>query len=655
MIRLYLFIAIIFSLSTAVAASGDSTTGNSTNSNNKTGDTTIVPPEDPTQSIRYWKPYTIAPEQDSDVSNAHAIFATLLRSWSSTRVAPALYVVKSSAGPWAASLADGNILLSRDAISASKKFGENRADHLLAFILSHELAHQRADDLWHQKFFRMAGNKSQEIKQQMFSGLELNRKNITDLQRREAQADNDGLIIMATVGYDPYQIIDQKDFFTTWVENIWQQPCDSGISQNNRQACRQAMARSLRTRTHLATVASQSTLFELGTQAFVSGRYDEARRYFEAFGRDFPSRAVHTSIALSYLSQASNEYQQLISSKIIQHPDFFYPMMLDSGPHATPITSPQGKRGIDIIAKEKIALIRKLTNKSINHIEKAIQLEPEHRDSYIYLAMSYLLESNTYMARGIIQGKYVPHFGKDIAVDLILAMTSAIEGNHRQAESEFKKLVGYINNRFDYEQKDTAALSRDLVIYSSFFNYAALLEFNNRKSESGALWETLAENASANGNSVLFRLALGQIKPDIAPRQQFIDHPLVNNQRPGDTFSPQSSTRQNYSSENQSSEIWLEGEQLKVYRYTNGARLVINQHDKIVSAWQTDTWSEQDENTRIANISLGENADRAIKALGIPDKRIHMVKGEYLTYDNIGLAVHILNNKISGWFLYDPV
>ena len=182
--------------------------------------TSLAPPTDPTQSITYWKPHTISPRHDALVQKAQSIFTVLLRAWDSSRLEPSLYVVESAAGPWAASLADGNILLSKAAIETCLNFGADRAEHLLAFILAHELAHQRADDLWHQRFFRLVGNQSPEAAKKMLRGLQLDDKLVANIEQKEAQADHDGLIMMASVGYDPYQILDKKDFFTAWVENI---------------------------------------------------------------------------------------------------------------------------------------------------------------------------------------------------------------------------------------------------------------------------------------------------------------------------------------------------------------------------------------------------------------------------------------------------
>jgi len=619
----------------------------------------IAPPNDPTQSITYWKPFTVSPEKDPSAAMAHQVFDTLLRGWDNSRVEPNLYVVRSTAGPWAASLADGNILLSQQALEVTSKFGAERATHLLAFVLAHELAHQRADDLWHQKFFRMVGSQSPQfapdLKRKMVSGLDS--KIIIDLERREAQADNDGLILMSTVGYDPYQIIDKKDFFTEWVENLWQAPCPDSVNKsvsktiNLSPACVKAKARALRTRAQLASVATQATLFELGTQFFIAGNFLQARRYYEAYGRDYPSRAVHSSIGLSYLAQALEIKKNLILSGAIASPDFFYPMMLDTAPRATPLElqSNEAKRGAnDALIQSRKKKISRYIENAIKYFEKAIRLEPKHRKTYLYLAMSYLIDNNTFMARGVVQGKFVAKFGNELSADLLIAMITTIEGNKAEAKTLFNNIMLKINKGVPA----TTAIAKDLLIYSVFYNYSELLDNLDSKSKSKKIWKNLALNAKEQGNSILFNLALSHLRPNTLAtltKNNNKDHPVINSLRPGDIVAATNTLFNNDNQHVSKSIIWFEGEQLDVYRFNSGVRIVIGPDKKVIGAWQTPGQS-----SRVVNIQLGDLSDRPLKTLGMPSRHLQMVKGEYLAYDALGLALHIVNGKISGWFLYDP-
>jgi tetratricopeptide (TPR) repeat protein len=600
---------------------------------------TIAPPDDPTQSITYWKPHTLSAEQDALAAKAQDVFSILLRAWDGTRLEPSLYVVESSAGPWAASLADGNILLSRAAIETCLTFGRDRAEHLLAFVLAHELAHQRADDLWHQRFFRLIGNQSPDARQKMLRGLQLDKTLFSDVEQKEAQADHDGLIMMTSVGYDPYQILDKKDFFTAWVENIWQSSCSITEQRSAEgEACKQAQTRSLRARAQLATVATQATLYELGVQAFVAGRFSQARRFFKAYGRDYPSRAVLTSLGLTHLAQALHLQNQLIHSGAVQLPEFYYPLLLDAKAAATPVNAvPPAKRGsLNAEQKQQRQQVSRHLKTAVDYFEKAIRLEPQHEKTYLMLAMAYLIDGNTYMARGVVQGQFTPKFGGDLAADLILAMTRAMENDTDKAQQEFTHIIAELG--FSAQSK---AFPPGLLIYTAYFNSAAVAQYTNNPTQALQLWKNLARQAKSHGNGFLFQLAIAHINKDASRVNPLTTAPQVNGRRLGDTMAmhKEKAILQ--------SELWLEGEQYYVFRQTNGSRFVVNDRNVITNAWQSAG------NTHLAGaLALGDDADRPLKSLGIPDRRMHLMSGEYLAYDDYGLAVHIDNNKVAGWFLY---
>lgn len=602
----------------------------------------ILPPQDPTQSITYWKPHTIDPGKDHAVARTQRIFSTLLRAWDLSRIEPSLYIVRSSAGPWAASLADGTILLSRAAVKACEKFGPQRAKHLLAFVLSHELAHQRADDLWHQKFFRLAGTQTPDIQKKMLRGLSMGEQNLSDLEQREAQADHDGLVMMASVGYDPFQVIDKKDFFTQWVENIWQNSCSNiDASRAEHGACRQAQSRAYRARAQLETAAAQATLYELGVQAFIANKHAMARRYFKAYARDYPSRAVYSSLGLTHMVGAVTTQQTLIDNGILKQPKFFFPLMLDSTPKNASIDSSSmsfQRRGI--ISDQLKQKLHQDTTTAIEYFEKALRLEPNHKKTYQLVAMSYLLDNNTFMARGVIQGKYIPRFGNDTTTQLLLAMTSAIEGRPDKAIQAFDRLV----QATAAKKAVSSSMPEALQLYASHHNYAALAKFTGQTAKISKIWQGLAKHAKMRGNSLLFRLALNQLQP---ARQDpaLINYPNVADLRLGDTLSITKQRQKN----NSKTDIWLEGERLVVNRHANGAKFLVDADNKIISAWQ-----EAGNAEILQGISMNDSADRPLKVLGIPTRHMYMLTGEYLAYDHYGFALHVVNNQVAGWFLYDP-
>ena len=615
----------------------------------ESGSSSLIPPADPTQSITYWKKYALDDDNEL-VQLSQQVFTVLLRAWDQSRIEPGLYVVESDSGAWAASLADGNILLSKQAIKTCFSFGRQRGEHLLAFVLAHELAHQRADDLWHQRFFRMIGTQSAESQEKMMSGLELGTELLTQLEQKEAQADHDGLVLMSSVGFDAHQIINDKDFFTLWVENIWQQNCaDNQTDKSNYNACKQAQARALRTQIQLETVATQSMLYELGVQAFVAGKFQQAREYFTIYGRDYPGRAIISAIGLSYFAQAQAIQKQLIDlsadAGMKQQDNFYYPIILDA--HVSNIDANQlsdNKRAnikslITTLQKQKLVLI----NQSISQFEKAIRLAPDYQQSYLLLASAHLLANNSYRVRGVLQGQYIPRFGNDSAVDMLLALTLQIEGDTKQSIKELQNLVDTLKN-----SKTASPIPENILRYSVFYNLAELYKSIDETAEAKNVWLDLAQLSKNKGDTLLFRLALPHIsqKKEAIITQKLKQAPSINGNRLGDTI--------RVSKELNKSDLWIDGDRYQVI-IDNGSRYITQNNGILISALQTDSkTNSKTETSHINNkLSIGDSADRPFKTLGIPDRRLNMTSGEYLAYDDYGLAVRISNNQVKGWFLYD--
>jgi hypothetical protein len=612
--------------------------------------TSLIPPSDPKQSITYWKKYRLD-NNSKLVQQSQQIFSVLLRAWDQSRLEPGLYVVESEAGAWAASLADGNILLSRQAIETCFSFGRQRGEHLLAFVLAHELAHQRADDLWHQRFFRMIGTQSAESQKKMMAGLDMDIDLITQLEQKEAQADHDGLVLMSSVGFDPYQVINDKDFFTLWVENTSHRNCaDHRADSISVDACKQAQARALRSQAQLETVATQSMLYDLGVQEFVAGNYQQAREYFTIYGRDYPGRAIISAIGLTYFAQAQNIQRKLnemgagitVNGESSKQLDFYYPMILDAGVNESiSKLSPVSKRAdtaslIDRLQKQKISLIEL----SIGQFEKAVRLAPDYKQTYLLLASAHLLANNSYRVRGVLQGQYIKKFGEDAAVDMLLALTMAIEGNTEQAIRALRGQADELKR-----DADDSPIAENTLRYSVYYNLAALYSAIDKPAETRKVWMELAKLSQKDGDTLLFRLALNRINPNNASLQtkKLQLAPTINGNRLGDAIAVSGDAGKR-------SDLWIDGDRYQVIIDRN-RRYITQDNGKLVSAWMSD--SEADSARISDRLKMGDPADRSFKILGIPDRRLNMTSGEYLAYDDYGLAVRISNDQVKGWFLYE--
>lgn len=567
-------------------------------------------PEDPTQSIRYWKPQVLAEESDAQVALAHQLFGDLLGAWDISRVEPSLNVVRDTSGPWAASLADGNILLSRAAIDTCMSFGEHRGKHLLAFILAHELAHQKGNDLWHQQFFRLIGNQSPERTQKIKQGLSSNVNRLAQIEELEAQADHDAVVMMASVGFDPYQIVKNSDFYTAWVESIWKQTCNE-----NSQACVQAKQRALRTHAQLESISDQSILYELGVQSLVANQYSQAREYLTAYARNFPGRAVHNSVGVSYLAEAINLWPEYAA--LTEKPSVYFPLFIEAKP-AWQTNDATQHRGSAAQIKSRIDT---LTNKALNYFEKAQRLSPDHKHTHYLRALSYLLLENPPMAKGIIDGQYIPKFGNDSEARILQGISATLSGDYKTAQTLFKKVQ---------------AENETHLTFSAVQNQAHLIAFLEGNEAEKKVWRSFAKSMGRQGESYFMQLALGKLK-GAAPRQKqnafsygniTVDKKIANT--PSDSGKP----------------LWFEGEPLALHR-DNGGAWVTDKSGNVIALWLGNA-----NLSGLDRLKIGDPADRVIPVLGVANRQIQLNSGIYLAFDDAGIAVHIKNNKIYGWFVY---
>lgn len=603
-------------------------------------------PQDPTQTIQYWKPHVIAAEADQSVAKAHQIFTRLLGAWDLSRVEPDLYVVSSSSGPWAASLSDGNILLSHSAITTCFSLGEDRGKHLLAFVLSHELAHQHSDDLWHRKFFRMAGTHNPDIQESLVAGLTLDLSQ--QLERVEAQADRDGVMLMASVGFDPARILEGQDFYTHWVENIWRHSC----AQRDSSVCSQAKTRALRTQTQLQAVINQSVLYELGVQALVAGKFEAAREYFLEFGKDYPSRVVHNAIAMTYLLSAV-EVSSAIAS-MTGKPVVHLPLFLESAFDLETLKekSQALTRGADNV-KRLQQRQEQLVAKAIQYFDKAIRLQPQHKATYLNLINSYLLVNNPFMARGILQGKYIPQFSTDRSAELFLALTALVEGDDKKARTQLEALKVRLKNVDQQGGGYDEPLSQELLTYTVHSNLSRVYSDQQVAEENKALWRNYAKQMQQQGAALHFQLALQHLNKKPAKPKLLIPA-KVGDYRIGDHLEVSNSDARKGSADD-NRRIWMQGEPLEFIYDNLGRRFVVSDKSEILSLWQDAEGQEQVLNLGAEHqqLKIGDDSDRTLKVLGFPSREIALVSGRYLAYDEIGLGIKILDHRIAGWFLYE--
>ena len=586
----------------------------------------------------YWRQFAVKPEDNGDILIAQRVYDRLLITWDLGRVPPQLMVVDSLTGPWAASLTDGTILLSQAALELSLQQSAHNAEDRLAFLLAHELAHQRNQDWWQRRFFSADINGA--------PAPSLHKDPITQRHPNEDewQADIEGLVMMTLAGYEPSAVVGDNNFFDTWIESVWGSNCDtSNVKAVQIRACNEAKTRTQHLKTRLRQLADATLLFELGTQAYVMGEFRTALDYFTEFGRLFPSRAVHTNIGLSILGEAQRIQAQLNALNDNKTKPPLLPLVLGAVEISVPniqhsetevrsILQDENRRSAEY--RRLTRQLEKSTQQAIKAFERALQLAPDHPIGYIHLACAYLINSNTPMAKGLIEGQYQRRFGQDKTSALMLSLISIYENNFVEAHQALSFLV-----QKDVQGLDTGPLSEQLLLYTATYNLSLLASAEGDQNKSASYWHKLAERSQEDGDTIMFRLSLAH------ENNLPLNYPATSSSEKINNF------RQNFSETRESLRyeqlIQFNNERLIGRHYADGRHIVLDTSARTIAAW-VDNTSQPDLSRQI----FYKDAQRVLNQFGIPSRTVATERGIYWAYDESGIAFLITDNKVGGWFFY---
>jgi tetratricopeptide (TPR) repeat protein len=589
--------------------------------------------ERPEESITYWKPFEVLPSEDKKVALADEVFQQLLLGWEETRIAPQLHVVRSDGGPWAASLDDGTVLLSLDAIDICLNDSSLMGRDRVAFVLAHELAHQRADHLWHRRFFRMAGRQPPQVKGRMLGGISFSQLEVADLEAKETQADREGLFMMAMLGFDPYSVVGEGTrFFSEWIESIWGETCRADSPAGD---CTKAKSRYERARAHWQEAVQQSVLFDLGVQAYVSGNYSSARKFFQAFGRLFPSREIHNNIGLTHIGEALMLRRALMEHGEDLGPEFVYPYILEdqTGLKKERSRGGSGTRGlVDPTTLKLRQEMERHFNEALLSFDSAIKIDPGFRQSYLNLASTHLLSGNEPQAYGVVAGIYEKRFGPDAMSSLLLGIAAFLAGDTEKARVRLEESVA----------KATGAvvpLARmDLAEY-----FGAIGDQENER----RIWKDLADYGRRQGDEQIFQLALKRMGKQLSSRSETLrgETEDIDGYRLGQRVPTLSGKSRPFVE----SEIWVEGERIQIYRIAGGVGMAVDSNQIISALWQGDGSAV----TR-NGVHIGDDPSRVVRNYGMSNRKIHAMHEDYWLYDNYGIAFLTNRRSVAGWFLYRP-
>jgi len=601
-------------------------------------------PDNPTESILYWNDYVVQPESNTSVTLTKQVFNQLLQSWDGGSIKPKLNVVDSLPDPWAASLADGNILINLRAVQLALESGPERGRELLAFILAHELAHQRNNDLWHLKFLRLAASLeavSHKIKLTLPNSSEFIDKQI--IEQKETHADSDALAMMAVAGFDPISVIDGTDFFTIWAETTLGRKCNiNNLTSETPADCVKAKNRADNAKANIISQANQSFLFTLGKQFFIAGQYASAREFFQVFGKKYPFQAVINNIGLSYIAQALQIDQYLRENITSTEPWPVFPLMLQSLKqipninHTTHFRSAAKNSGSQL----SINQIRKMQQDKQTLVEKGIKVFEEAKDKnenksqiYRFIMAANLIIGNHRTAEGYLHDKYAKIFAEELSlplwIDYFTAQINLVDGDMALAKTQFLKLRNHLEST---DKSNQPANLLDLV----YQNYVAILKSQNSTSELNEFFQPRINKFNPSKLHALL---------SIAPEFTESNHMTVNSSKLSNHWEYMSSLHQQA---NLRAIVLLSGDPLRLYEVENNLRLMKDKKSNVVAYWETSSQSPSEFLT-ILNQKFKDNK------LGQATRIIPHLNGYYLAFDQHGLAINVESDQVKDWFRYPNI
>lgn len=222
---------------------------------------------------------------------------------------PELVILDEDGFPWARSLPDGTILLTRGALEvAFDTDSPEDGDTRLAFIIGHELSHQVNGDFWH--FFFYQGVHPEEVedpqaRRTLEEVIHIARSG-DSVTTKELQADQYGALYATQAGYSMKAIVDDdKNFFYKWTASTSPWLLQGMALERNHPKIEERTAAVLLA---LDRVLDKIEVFEKGARAYREDSLVAARHYFEDFLSVFQSREAYNNLGLVYYSMALREY-----------------------------------------------------------------------------------------------------------------------------------------------------------------------------------------------------------------------------------------------------------------------------------------------------------------------------------------------------------
>ena len=452
-------------------------------------------PSGVTSEKLYWlKNRKVLKESDKRAITARRVFARVLAA-ADRRPGPApeLVILDEQGFPWARSLPDGSIILTRGAIdvclkTAVKEDGEAR----LAFVIGHELSHEINGDFWH-FFFYQGANPNQAVDDETRHALEgavkIARQSDSVISK-ELKADQYGVIFASQAGYNVRRIVDHDaNFFREWTAATNPGLMEGIILDANHPQIEQRSAAVL---VALKRVAEKLEVFDKGVAEYKNGSYVAAKKHFSDFLAVYQSREAFNNLGLVYYQMAEDEY---VKWKHNEEPSFHLSLVLDPTSRARKTLAQNDEDDIftAALAKEgNDALFLKHAENAMRYFHEAINRDPNYSPAHNNLACVHFLK-----------GEFSSAVGE---------LDSAVKLNPKFPEAYNNRAVAYISLgqelSVDLAEKAEADLKKALELRKKYpdalYNLAFLYKITGREKERDAV---LMELEKVSGGADMVNMA----------------------------------------------------------------------------------------------------------------------------------------------------
>jgi len=433
-------------------------------------------PQGPEASREYWIGKSKLVDPASPISlRAVDVFARVLAAADKKPgPSPELVILDEDGYPWARSLPDGAILLTRGALQiAFSAKTRKQGDARLAFILGHELSHQVNGDFWHFFFYQGVHQETVQdpkTKQTLDEMVKIAQSG-DSVSTKELQADQYGVLYATQAGYGMRAVVDEDhNFFQEWTQATSPWLLEGVILERNHPKIEERTAAVLLA---LDRVLKKIEVFDKGVKAYQAESYVTARYYFEDFLSVFQSREAYNNLGLVYYAMAAREYA-LWKEKA---PEYHLSLVLDEKTRA----------------KEAYARAGDGKESFLTSSLRKIDPHKSRFDAYITKAARYFNEAAgrdpAYaMARNNLACAY---FLQDRAANAVGELDRALELDPRLAEALNNRAVAYIKMaeglKINLDAQVEADLMKALAIRPGYahalFNAAYFYQTRGREAE----------------------------------------------------------------------------------------------------------------------------------------------------------------------------